>query len=272
MYDSDRPWWRRWLLRPVTVTVLVLFAAVVITFAWTTDYVDSAVSSATATQSTTTPTTSPSTIGSTPASPVAQAAALLPRVRGAVWAVSTLDTNGDPTTGTAVAVISTPTQTLLLTTYSLVAASIYQPAPGIEVSGAGGIQVSATLRTWDTANDLALLVVDSGGEPVLVGAGTTAPSPGQQVFAVSSTGGAAATISPQKVVDGSTLILSGGSAPALPPGAPVVDVNGSVLGVSSPGYTPPSAIALPAGDSYAVPIAAACAIVLMCPGGTFPSS
>lgn len=252
---------RRRLLSPVTVTVTVLVAATLTAFIWTGSYVHSVASGVRPNG----PVVAPAGPSSQLASGSSRGGALLGMLRGAVWTVRTLDGNGEPSTGSAFAVISTSGQTLLLTTYSIVTAATYQPAPDISVSQGSGTEQPVTLRSWDPAHDLALLVLGQGNQPVLQATDVTPPRSGQQVDVVSG----AAGVTTEQLVDAPAMMLAGGGPSR---GAPVMDVNGSLVGVDSSAYTPPSPTALAPGAHFAIPIAQACAVVLVCPGGSFPTS
>lgn len=260
----------RGLIIPVGVMVLVLVAAGLGAFIWTSTYVNSVASGAQLNRS---PARGAGSQAGPP-SPTSPAtlAALLAKVHGAVWEVDTFDANGQPSVGSAFAVVSSANQTLLLTSYAVVTAATYQPAPSIDVRQ-GSISKPATLRTWDAAHDLALLVLDEGNQPVLVGPPpVTAPQTAQQVYAISGAGSNGA-ITTGKLSPGSTAagLVDDAAQDDASRGGPLVDAGGSVLGVDSLAYSPQAATSSP-GAHIAVPIQDACTEVLVCPGDTFPSS
>lgn len=265
--DSDYGWRYRFL-GPAGVTVLVLSVAILAAFIATSSYIGSVTSEIHLNQSKTTP----SGVARAPHPRTAPASlpALLAKVRGAVWTVHTFDANGEPVTGSAFAVVSSSTQTFLITSYVVVAAAVYQPAPLIQVAQGGGAGQQVTLRLWDQEHDLALLVLGHGNEPVLQGTDAHPPLTGQQVYVISG-GAAGASISTDKVVDGSTLALEEDAPPAgVSPGSPVIDISGSVLGIDA-SYEPLHSTPLSAGARFVVPIRDTCAVVLVCPGGSFPA-
>lgn len=257
---------RRRLLLPLVVTVVVLAAAVAGSFLWTTHYIDAATSGLQTTPSPRAP--APGGKGGL----ASDQATLLALVHGAVWAVSTLDGNGNPSVGSAFAVVSTPTQTLLLTSYAVVAAATYQTAPPVQVRQGDGADQVVTLRTWDSAHDLALLVMNKGNEPVLHGTSGIPPVLGQKVYEVTGAGGPTGTITAGKLttVAAGTLGTDTPQADA-PRGAPLIDTSGDVVGlVSLANVAPLPQPATGPGAHATVPIGDACRQVLVCPGGTFP--
>lgn len=260
-------------LIPLGVTVLVLFLAGLGAFIWAALYVNSVATAAQASVSSSS--RSPGHPPPPPPSPTSQAtlSALAGKVHGSVWKVDTFDVNGQPSVGSAFAVVSDSNQTLLLTSYAVVTAATYQPAPAIQVHQGSGPDKLATLRTWDPAHDLALLVLNEGNYPVLHG--TANPSqPGQQVYVMSGAGGANGTITTGKLGATSTGAGLVDDAPqgGAARGGPLIDGTGSVIGIASSSFTPPTPIDVPLGSHIAVPIQDSCAKVLRCPGNVFPTS
>jgi hypothetical protein len=270
--DVAEPSRGRRLLLPAVVTLAVLVAAVAGSFLWT----DHIISTATAGLENRPP---PHTANpGTPGAAAANQANLLNLVHGAVWSVTTYDGNGNPTAGSAFAVVSTSSQTLLLTSYAVVAAATYVPPPPLQVHQGDGPDQPVTIRTWDAAHDLALLVMDKGNQPVLHSTGGVAPVLGQRVYEVSGAGGPTGALTAGKLV-----ALSDGTLDTDIPqdaaarGGPVIDSGGDVLGMVSSAYLPPAPAtnASPSTTNAAaahagVPIQDACLEVLVCPGGTFP--
>lgn len=274
MSGDDRPGGRkrsrrRRFLLPLVVTVVVLAAAVVGSFLWTAHYIDAATSGLQ---------TKPSPRAADPTGKgglAADQATLLAQVHGAVWAVNTLDGNGNPSVGSAFAVVSTPSQTLLLTSYAVVAAATYQTAPPVQVRQGDGADQVVTLRTWDSAHDLALLVMNKGNEPVLHGTNGILAVLGQKVYEVTGVGGPTGAITAGKLTTVAAGKLETDTPQAdAPRGAPLIDTSGDVLGLVSfangaPSPSPAASPAAPAAHAT-VPIGDACRQVLVCPGGTFP--
>ncbi|MDQ6840516.1 MAG: serine protease [Actinomycetota bacterium] len=265
--DRPKPTRRRRLLAPLVVTILVLVAAGLGSFFWTAHAMHTAVS-----DSRTGPSAPTTAAGSTAKSAAAASqSALLAQVHGAVWAVNTLDAEGNPSVGSAFAVVSGPSQTLLVTSYSVVAAATYRAAPPLQVNQGGGPDQPVTLRTWDPGHDLALLVMAVGNQPVLHGTGGIPAAAGQAVDMVSGAGGANGAIAAGKLLAVSATAL----ADDIPPGndgrgGPVIDTSGDVVGVASSAFMPPPSAATPTGAHVGVPIGVVCAEVLVCPGGSFP--
>jgi hypothetical protein len=272
--DVARPSRRRRLVVPAVVTLAVLAAAVAGSFLWT----DHIISTATAglENRPPPPTANP---GTSAGAAAANQASLANLVHGAVWSVNTYDGNGNPSAGSAFAVVSTSTQTLLLTSYAVIAANTYAAPPPLLVNQGGGPDQAVTVRTWDPAHDLALLVMDKGNQPVLHGTSGVAPVLGQRVYEVSGAGGPTGAITAGKLV----AVSDGTLDEDIPQdsaarGGPVIDSGGDVLGMVSSAYLPPApATTNQPGPSTAgaaahagVPISDACLEVLVCPGGTFP--
>jgi serine protease Do len=151
----------------------------------------------------------------------------------AVWTVKTLNSAGQPVTGSAFLVGSPGGRALLVTSLAAVEASTGQPAPEIAVVG-GGYNGAATLWTWDEGRDLALLTV-----------GRSAPAPkwtdestplrvGDRIFAVGGGG---------KVAPGVVTAVSGTavqhnvSIDDSLRGGPLVNTKGDVVAVASAAFT-----------------------------------
>ncbi len=117
----------------------------------------------------------------------------------ALYFVHTLDASGQPSVGTAFAVASDSHQTLLLTSYTVVAAATRSPGPQVFVRH-GSSDQPLTVYTWDEAKDLALLVLPTGEQPTLTFA-SAAPQVGERVFAVSGLGAQGAAVTQGFVAD-----------------------------------------------------------------------
>jgi hypothetical protein len=203
----------------------------------------------------------------------AQIAALVKKVAASTFFVKTLDAAGQASVGSAFVISSNATQSLLLTSYSTVAAATRSPAPTIYVSpGDSQDQTAVTLSSWDPQYDLALLVLNQGGLPVLSVAPTTpAPVPGDRLFAVSGQSSAGAAVSQGSIVD----VSSSGLALDIPvgqafQGGPIVNSAGQVVAVGSRVYAP---FGFTSDGVYFSPyVEAACSKVLTCPNGSLPGS
>jgi hypothetical protein len=202
----------------------------------------------------------------------AQLAKLVKEMAPSVFFVHTLDANGQPSVGSAFVVSSTSSQALLLTSYTTVAAATRAPGPAVYVQQGSGASTQVTVRSWDQANDLALLVLNKGGVPSLTAAATSpSPAPGDRVFAVSGLGSAGASLAQGSIID----VSSSGIAIDAPvgtafQGGPVVDQAGQVIAVASRSYSPQGFTST--GVWYVPYVEAACAKVLTCPGGTLVGS
>jgi S1-C subfamily serine protease len=190
---------------------------------------------------------------------------LITKVSPAVYFVHTLDANGQPSVGTAFAVASDSRQTLLLTSYTTVAAATRKPGPPLFVRHGTNDQ-GATVYTWDQSKDLALIILPQGGLPTLTFA-SSPPQIGERVFAVSGLGSAGAAITQGFVADVSTngIQHDATTAPQFQ-GGPLLDSNAKVVGILSRTYSP---LGFPVDDVwFALRPADACQRVLQCPNGT----
>jgi S1-C subfamily serine protease len=183
-----------------------------------------------------------------------------------VYEVTTFDNNGRPVVGSAFAVESDDTSSLMLTSYATVAAAAVSPGPAITLVKQGN-KVPATLVSWDQAHDLALLSVPKGGIPVLEWADENAQSKllGKYVFPITGTGGAGAALSTGILIDQ----ITAGFRDTAPigsdfQGGPIIDQDGKVIGVASLSYNP---LGYDSGQlHWSPPIAVACDRVLVCGG------
>lgn len=188
------------------------------------------------------------------------------RLDGKVWFVSTLDENGQASVGSGFIAASDESQSLLVTSYSAVAAATTEPAPTITVS-ADGEELTADLYNWDVDRDLALLIVPRGGLEPLQWADQEegASLVGQRVFVASGLGANGVALSPGLVVDQSAAGLQHTAAVGQAfRGGPVVDGHGRVVAIASLVYAP---LNFAPGDvPFAVPVQQACERVLTCDG------
>lgn len=192
--------------------------------------------------------------------------AALAKAAPSVYFVHTLDDNGAPAVGSAFVVASDSSQSLLITSYTTVAAATHLPAPAIYIRK-NNQDTRAQLYNWDPANDLALLIVNQPNLPKL----SFAPnSPGlhvgDTVYAVSGLGSAGGSISDGSVADDSSNVIQD-DAPLGPSGqgGPVLDSADEVVGVASLSYSPLGFASQ--GIYFTVPIGNACSHILRCPGG-----
>ena len=201
----------------------------------------------------------------------AELATLTKQVAPSVFFVHTLDAAGQPSVGSAFVIASTSSSSLLLTSYTTVAAATHAPGPPVYVRQ-GGVDTAVTVRTWDPQNDLALLVLAKGGlTPLTVAPATPTPQPGDRLFAVSGLGAAGASLTQGSVVDvSSSLVAIDTPIGTAFQGGPLVDRSGNVVAVASRTYAPLGFTS--DGVYYAPYVQAACSKVLSCPGGTLSSS
>lgn len=195
-----------------------------------------------------------------------QLASTLAKVAPSVYFVHTLDDAGQPSVGSAFVVAADNQQSLLVTSYTTVQASIHTPAPAIYVRK-GGQDIRAQLWTWDPPNDLALLIVNQPNLPKL----NFAPqSPGlhigDEIYAISGLGSAGGSITQGSVADVSNnLIQDTVAVGAAGQGGPVLDNSGQVVGIASLSYHPLGFSST--GVFFTVPVSASCSHILRCPGG-----
>ena len=202
-----------------------------------------------------------------------QIASLVKQVAPSVYFVHTLDAAGQPSVGTAFVISSNPSQSLLLTSYTTVTAATHAPGPQVTVSqGDNGAQVPATVHSWDTQYDLALLILPKGGlTPLPVAPASPSQQPGDRLFAVSGLGSAGASLTQGTVIDVSSSGLQIDAPVGTPfQGGPVVNKAGQVVAVGSRSYAP---LGFTSQGTYFLPfVEAACNKVLSCPGGTLAGS
>ncbi|MEI7593172.1 MAG: trypsin-like peptidase domain-containing protein [Actinomycetes bacterium] len=185
-----------------------------------------------------------------------------------VYSVVTLDDQGRPSVGTAFSVVTSDTESLMLTSYTTVRAASVRPGPAITLHKSGE-DLPASLISWDAEHDLALLRVAKGNITVLDWASdeVSAQALASRIFPVSGTGGSGATLTNGSLIDQS----SAGFQHTAPLGAdfqggPIVNADGKVLGVASLTYSP---LGYDNGEIHFSPsITMACIKVLSCGGGT----
>ncbi|MCC6433416.1 MAG: trypsin-like peptidase domain-containing protein [Acidimicrobiales bacterium] len=187
------------------------------------------------------------------------------KVGGGVFFVRTLDPAGKPSVGTAFVVSSSPNESLLLTSYQVVAAATAKPAPTLTIEK-GGDSFTGEVWAWDAAHDIALLKTSRGSLPQLEWASDAeqAQTAGKRVYAISGSGGQGATASPGLAVDASQVGIRH-DTPLSPEfrGGPLTNASGQVLGLVSIGYQPTG---IDAGElTFSPYIVMACAEVLRCP-------
>ena len=195
---------------------------------------------------------------------------LLERTQPSVWFVQTLDESGGPSVGSAFVVFSDPQTTFLLTSFETIRAATQEPAPDV-VLQQGDQQLQATVFTWDQPHDLALLTIAIGDQPALPfvsDAGSVAI--GDRVFSVGGLGAQGGSIA-----QGTVIGIAGNALQHDVPigaafrGAPLLDSDGEVVGVSSRAYQPLGFD--PLAVFFAPPIRTACEVVIQCPDGVTPA-
>lgn len=180
-----------------------------------------------------------------------------------VWLLETRDEAGEIVNGSAFAVVGHEGGTALVTSYSLITASVVAPSPAMDLLK-GDERIPAQLWSWDEERDLALVVVDREIPTLdLAGENDQIGSVGARVFALSGFGGQGATASPGVLLDHSRVGLQH-TAPVgtLFRGGPLLTGEGKVVGVASNDYQP---FGLDSGDVRQAPdIRGLCERLLAC--------
>lgn len=187
-------------------------------------------------------------------------------VKESVWFVSTQDEAGQPSVGTAFVIASDDDQSLLLTSWNTVRASVRSPGPPITVRK-GDKTLKVTLWTWQEERDLALLVTSEGNIPKLNVAPKDPPlEVGTRVFVASGLGAGGVSVTQGFVSDVSSAGIQHDAdiGPSFQ-GGPLLNSKGEVLGIASRAYAPIGF----STDSmwFSAPIRTACEKVLRCPDG-----
>jgi S1-C subfamily serine protease len=195
--------------------------------------------------------------------------ALIDKTSAGVWFVSTLDEAGLAVGGSAFVVASDSQQSYLITSYSVVRAATFDPAPAVYIRKEAGNEVRVRVWAWQAERDLAVLVVDRPNLPRLEWDVEAAKSmrAGDRLFAVSGLGAAGGSVDDAVVVD----VSAGGIQHSAPLGAsfvggPLVTLDGKVVGVSSRTYSPLGYP--PLSNFFAPPITAVCERLLSCNNDT----
>jgi len=180
--------------------------------------------------------------------------------------VETQDEAGVASVGSAFVVASDTKQSYLLASFTTVKAATRLPGPPIMVRQ-GGLQLKATLWTWQEEKDLALLIIDKGGVPKLPFAPVSPPVKlGERVFAASGLGGSGIVVTSGTVSDISSAgVLHSAAVGQAFQGGPLVNNDGKVLGIASRAYAPLGFKS--DGVYFAIPGRSACDKVLKCPNG-----
>jgi S1-C subfamily serine protease len=183
-----------------------------------------------------------------------------------VFFVSTLDSSGGPSVGTAFVAFSDAETSYLLTSYTTIAAATQSPAPAVTLRKQGQDDLTATVYTWDPVKDLALLSVAKPNLPALKWADGE-PKVGDRVFAISGLGSTGAAITQGFVAD----VSAEGMQHDAPVGAqfqggPLLNSDGQVVGIASRSYSPLGFTSETVW--FAVLVHQTCDDVLRCPDGT----
>jgi S1-C subfamily serine protease len=184
--------------------------------------------------------------------------------------VATLDQNGQPSVGSAFAIASDSSQTLLIASYTTIAAATKKPGPPVSVRQ-GGTTTTVQVFNWDPTTDLALIILPKGNIPTIQPApASPEPQIGDRVFSVAGIGSLGAQSAQGTVTDVSAAGIQHTSpVGAAFQGGPIVNVDGLVVAVASRGYAPLNFTS----DSvwFAPLVRVACNRVLSCPNGTLSS-
>jgi S1-C subfamily serine protease len=192
-------------------------------------------------------------------------AQILRDAQPSLWSIRTFDEGGQPTVGTAFVVASDAEKSFLLTSLSVVRASIVRPGPEILLQQ-DKTQATATLWSWQEDKDIALLILQKGNLAKLQWAKSDGTKVGTQVFAVSGFGTAGGAVTNGFIADVSTSGVQHSAALGTPfRGGPLLDGTGKVVAVLSKSYAPFGFAS--DGVWFAPPVTAACDKVLKCPNG-----
>jgi S1-C subfamily serine protease len=192
-------------------------------------------------------------------------AQILRNAQPSLWSIRTFDEAGQPTVGTAFVVASDAEKSFLLTSLSVVRASIVRPGPEIFLQQ-DKTQATATLWSWQEDKDIALLIVQKGNLPKLQWAKSDSTKVGTQVFAVSGFGTAGGAVTNGFIADVSTSGVQHSAALGTAfRGGPLLDGTGKVVAILSKTYSPFGFAS--DGVWFAPPVTAACDKVLKCPNG-----
>ena len=190
---------------------------------------------------------------------------ILNQTKASIMTVQTFSEAGVPVVGTAFVAASDAEKSFLITSYSVVKASVVRPGPAITVR-IDGTDRPATLWTWQEDRDLALLIVNKGGLLKLDWADPKDTRLGSQVFAVSALGTDGGAVTSGFVAD----VSSSGIQHYAPigtafQGGPIVNDRGRVVAVGSQNYAPLGFTST--GVWFAPAIRSACEQLLKCPSG-----
>jgi S1-C subfamily serine protease len=192
---------------------------------------------------------------------------LVKKVAPSMFFVHTLDANGQPVVGSGFVIASDPDQSLIVTSYTTVQAATRRPGPDLFVRQ-GDQDTKVTVSTWDSGNDLALIVLPKGNLPKLDPAPDSPPlQMGTRIFAVSGLGSQGASVVQGFVTDVSASgIQHNASVGEQFQGGPLVNSDGQIIAVASRSYGPLGF----SSDAvwFAPPIQLACKQILRCPNGT----
>jgi S1-C subfamily serine protease len=181
--------------------------------------------------------------------------------------VSTLDQAQQPSVGSAFAIASDSSQTLLLTSYTTIAAATKKPGPVVMLRQGSDAPMTVTVYDWDPATDLALILLPKGNVPtVKPAAASPGPQIGDSVFEVAGIGALGAQTAQGTVTDVSAAGIEH-TAPVGPQfqGGPIVNMQGQVVAIASRGYGP---LNFQADSVWFAPlITLACNRVLTCSNG-----
>ena len=176
--------------------------------------------------------------------------------------VSGTDATGAPAVGSGFVVTSNSNESWVITNFRLVAGSAANKGP-VKVR-LGNAERQGTVWSWDDKRDLALVILKTGGLPVLEWAPGD-PVIGTQIWAVGTGAGKlGASAAPGHLADVSGEgILTDAGVPISSSGGPILNADGKVVGVLTFSYAPSG---FPPGAGWAVPIQLSCQKVVRCPG------
>lgn len=194
-------------------------------------------------------------------------ASLVQRVGGSVWFVETLDEEGAPSVGTAFVVETNDSESVMVTSHSVIAAATNAPGPEITISK-GEDRMTARLDNWVEEQDLAVLTVPRGDLPTLEWVSQDQlPRVGERTFIASGLGAAGGSVSQGFVSDvTNNAVQHDAAVGAAYRGGPLLNSEGRVTAIASDQFAPFN-FAPTGGITYAVPVRVSCEQLLRCPEG-----
>lgn len=186
---------------------------------------------------------------------------LLEKVGPSIAYISGTGADGAPASGSGFVVTSNSKESWVMTSFRIVAGSAAAKSP-VRIR-LGKADREATVWTWDERRDLALVILNTGNQPVLEWEKADPPI-GSPVWAIGTgLGRFQAAASQGFLIDNARDgMLTDAAVAVSSSGGPLLSSAGKVIGVLSTSYAPEG---FPASQGWAVPIRLSCQKVLRCP-------